>query len=127
MRRAIVLACGAKKRTLPSPAIDLYIGNYYSAMKRVALMLAQPCDIFILSAKYGLIEGLKIVQPYEQKLNQEGAITKTEVEKQKILLSGYDEIIVLGGAAYHKLLGMGKRILNGGMFTQIKQARNFKI
>jgi len=66
MRRLVLVGCGKAKRPTPCAAKDLYIGNLFAA--QLTLAKHYSADVFILSAKYGLLRLHDIVAPYELKL-----------------------------------------------------------
>jgi hypothetical protein len=54
MRKVILISCVSKKRSLKSKARDLYISALFKKNLHYALQ-QKPEQIFILSAKYGLV------------------------------------------------------------------------
>lgn len=63
MGQIAIMSCGSKKGKDPGPAIDLYKGVLFMKHRQWAEAF---CDeIWIISAKYGLIEPSKIIDPYE--------------------------------------------------------------
>lgn len=61
----IILGCGALKRTEPAPAIDMYRSPYARAAAAWALSVTDPEKVLILSAKYGLIDSRRVIEPYD--------------------------------------------------------------
>lgn len=69
MKKCIVLiSCVSKKLTHRAKAKDLYISTLFKLNLKYAEKL-NPDDIFILSAKYGLLPLDREIEPYEQTLN----------------------------------------------------------
>ncbi len=68
MKRVVLVTCGAKKRTGRHAARDLYVGPYYRACLEYAESL-RPDHIFILSAKYGLLDPARKISAYDETLN----------------------------------------------------------
>jgi len=66
--RLLLVACSARKRAVrgPVPARDLYLGTVF----RLAVRFADRhgMRLVILSAKYGFIDGLRRIAPYDQTL-----------------------------------------------------------
>ena len=96
--------CRAKKHTKPLPAQQLYIGEYYSMLKKHK---DAHVDVFILSAEHGLISGDTIISPYETKMTSErfeilkgGGRIKQMVET----LGPYEKVMVNAGQEYLELL-----------------------
>jgi hypothetical protein len=97
----ILVACGAKKRTEPARARDLYTGPYFKAALAYALELSPPRDVFILSAKYGIVGPDDMLEPYDLKVGQPGAITSIGLSDQAEVYGMLKEtVVVIGGALY---------------------------
>ncbi len=92
---ALVTACGAKKENTPQPAGRLYkssrIRHLYKKSKELGLPL------YILSAKYGLINADTIIEPYDRIMTPERAMELLPQVKETI--KSFDLIIFyIGGA-----------------------------
>jgi hypothetical protein len=62
VRRIALISCGKTKRPEASPAADLYTSPLFRMSLRHAV---QTCDdLFILSAKHGLVEPQAVLAPY---------------------------------------------------------------
>jgi hypothetical protein len=68
VRKIILISCVSKKRTQRSKARDLYISALFKKNLQYALRL-EPDEIFILSAKYGLVGLDEEIEPYNLTLN----------------------------------------------------------
>jgi len=69
MRKQIVLiSCVSQKLSHRARARDLYISTLFKLNLKYAEKLT-PDEIFILSAKYGLLKLEQEIEPYEQTLN----------------------------------------------------------
>ncbi len=68
MKRIVLIACGKRKRPYRSRAEDLYIGTLFKLSLRYARSL-RPDMVFILSAKHGLLDLGRKIEPYESTLN----------------------------------------------------------
>jgi len=99
-RIVLITACGSKKEEKPTIAGRLYksprIRYLYKKSKEFRL------DFYILSAKYGLISGDEIVEPYDQVMD------KAQCEKLKSqirdILKNFDVIIYYKGGARKEYL-----------------------
>ena len=109
MARIVLISCVSKKLDHKARAKDIYISTLF----RYAFKYAQsmhPDKIFILSAKYGLLNLEQEIEPYNQTLNTMGAAqVKSWSENVLARLSREsnlekDEIIFLAGARYRKYL-----------------------
>ena len=66
MKRTVVLiGCGKKKLPCKSKAKDLYRGDLFRKSWAVAEKEYPKADMFILSAKYGLLNPDKEIEPYD--------------------------------------------------------------
>lgn len=107
-----LIACSKTKLKVPAPARDLYQGNLFKFSIRLAELEKIP-NIFILSAKYGLLELSKRISPYEHTLK---AMTQSEVRKWSIAVvsdlkqRGLDssELHFFAGRIYYQFLPPGK-------------------
>ena len=69
----ILLPPSEKKSATPGPAIELYTGVLYAALRWSTLTKAQQklgqSSIAIISAKYGVVRPLDLIEPYKEKIN----------------------------------------------------------
>ena len=68
----ILLPPSEKKSELPGPAIEVYTGVLYAALRwssltKVQQKLGQSC-LAIISAKYGVVRPLDLIEPYKEKI-----------------------------------------------------------
>ena len=70
------ISCVKSKKTNKDKASELYISTLYKGALNYALKHTKKENIFILSAKYGLLKLDDIIEPYDETLN-------TFTEKQK--------------------------------------------
>lgn len=68
MKSIILISCVSKKRYIISKAKDLYISTLFRKNLAYAKIL-NPDQIFVLSAKYGLVDLDEIIEPYDVTLN----------------------------------------------------------
>jgi len=126
----IIVACGSKKRNEPSRARDLYAGPYFRAALSYALAVSPARDVFILSAKYGLLGLNDEIEPYDVAIGDPGAIMSKELSDQAEVFGLLRErVTVLGGARYVKFCRKVWRDIEaplegkGGIGTQIAWLR----
>lgn len=65
----VFVGCGATKRKKACKAEDMYIGNYFRQCMLYAKTLTKPNNIYILSAKHGVLPLNKVITPYNKTLN----------------------------------------------------------
>ena len=107
--RIVLISCVAKKKNIPTMAKDMYISPLFKGAYRYAHKL-EADRIFILSAKYGLLEETDLIEPYNETLNTKSIV---DVKKwgQSVLLAlnektdlQKDEYVFLAGEKYRKYL-----------------------
>ena len=109
MKKIVLISCVKSKLKYPVKAKDLYTSTLFQSNLQYAYQL-KPDAIYILSAKYGLLELDQIITPYELTLN-----TMTEAEKkgwsrrvldvlQKKADLKSDLFVILAGMNYRKYL-----------------------
>ena len=81
MKRAILISCASKKRSKKSKAKDLYISPLFKYNVQYAKSL-NPDKIFILSAKYGLLDLNEEIEPYNTTLNKMNKFERKEWSKK---------------------------------------------
>ena len=109
MAKVVLISCVSKKLPYKAKAQDLYISSLFQKSLQYAKSL-KPDKIFILSAKYGLLELNEEIEPYNQTLNK----MRSEEIKQwannvldqlkKVTDIENDEFIFLAGNKYRKFL-----------------------
>ncbi len=67
-KRIVLISCVVQKLSQRAKAKDLYISTLFKLNLKYAEKL-EPNEIFILSAKYGLLPLGQEIEPYEQTLN----------------------------------------------------------
>ena len=92
-RIALITACGEKKRTNPMEAFQLYRSSRIKAVYN----RRGDCDMFILSAEYGLIEANQIIAPYERILDEARAVELIPSVAKKV--QDFDNVIFFKGGA----------------------------
>jgi len=109
MKTIVLISCVSKKLSYKAQAKDLYI----SPLFRMNLQYAQkltPSEIYILSAKYGLVGIYEKIEPYDLTLNTM-PVKEKKVWADKVLeqISEYcdlqrDHFIILAGQKYRQYL-----------------------
>lgn len=101
----IIIPCGGKKADQPKPAVNLYQGSYFKACARYALSIAKPEEIRILSAKHGLLELGKVIEPYDLRMGMKGCISADRVREQAAEQNLLDEteVVVAAGSDYARV------------------------
>jgi cytoplasmic iron level regulating protein YaaA (DUF328/UPF0246 family) len=109
MARIVLISCVSKKLDHKARAKDIYISTLFRYASKYAQSM-RPDKIFILSAKYGLLNPEQQIEPYNQTLNN---MTAAQVKEWSAKVLGdlskesdleKDEIIFLAGARYRKYL-----------------------
>ena len=110
MSKTIVLiSCVSQKLSHKAKARDLYISTLFRLNLRFAQKLS-PSNIFVLSAKYGLVDMEEEIEPYDVTLNtmpyKERKKWAEKVLKQMINCCNIkdDHFIILAGQKYRQYL-----------------------
>jgi len=109
VKKIVLISCASKKLNHKAKAKDLYIGPLFKLSLEYARLL-KPDYIFILSAKHGLVDLEKELEPYNLTLNtmkanqiKIWAESVLEQLKSKVDLKS-DDVIFLAGNKYRKYL-----------------------
>lgn len=65
--RLLILACSARKKAGPAPAVQLYDGHLYRVL-RAALRAGAEVEVWILSAEHGLIPADRTLDVYDRRM-----------------------------------------------------------
>ena len=109
MKKIILISCVSKKLNKKARAKELYISPLFKYNLKYAKSL-NPDKIFILSAKYGLIDLNDKIEPYDKTLNKMSKKEKQEWAKnvinklKNIIDLEEDKIIFLAGKNYREYL-----------------------
>ena len=109
MKKVILISCVKKKLKQQAKAKDLYISDLFKKSYKYAQLLKLD-NIFILSAKFGLLDPEQIIEPYNETLNTKSSAEIREWSKKVIAaLKGKidldeTEVIILAGKKYYKYL-----------------------
>jgi len=77
MNKVVLISCVKTKRKEACPAGEMYISPLFRMNLEYARLL-KPDKIFILSAKYGLLELNQKIEPYNETLNSKNKREKKE-------------------------------------------------
>lgn len=101
-----ILSCGSKKRSARTEAWNLYTGTFFKLQLDWAKRNgAKKNDIFILSAKYGLIRSNEIIEPYNIRMGSKESICFDVVKKQA-------EELCIKGTIWSSAASDYKKVLN---------------
>lgn len=96
----MIVPCGSAKLDHSAPAGLMYTGSYHRLVRRAADQLGG--RLVILSARYGLLTPDMVIEPYELRMGQPGAVTVATLRAQARRL-GIDvagTVTVLAGRDY---------------------------
>jgi hypothetical protein len=109
MKKIVLISCVSQKLSHKSKAKDMYISSLFKYNLKYAKSL-NPDTIYILSAKYGLLDLNKEIEPYNLTLNtmKSGEIKDWAIkvlnQLNKVTDLQNDEFIFLAGENYRKYL-----------------------
>tara|TARA_R110002096_G_scaffold383943_1_gene577902 strand:+ start:134 stop:1192 length:1059 start_codon:yes stop_codon:yes gene_type:complete len=109
MAKYIFVSCGKSKQGYSCHASEMYTGALFKKSLEYAASL-NPNEIFILSAKYGLLELTTVIEPYEKTLNKM-SVSDCHSWAEKVLNTlrekvnfNDDEFVFLAGKKYQENL-----------------------
>lgn len=115
--KVVLVGCGSTKRAEASPARELYTSLLFRKSLSYALRIATTAQhVYIVSAKYGLLELDQVVEPYNFRL--------TSMPLQRRITWGVDvaldlaqrrsgaDLVLLMGATYVDPLALGLRSIS---------------
>jgi hypothetical protein len=80
----VILACGGAKRSYPCIARAMYIGTYFRPCLKYALSICDPSRVFILSSKYGFIPLTRVIEPYNVRFGEAGALSQSAINESAV-------------------------------------------
>lgn len=104
----LVVGCGSKKQKGFAPARDMYIGSLAKAQWRIADRYRAP--VAILSAKYGLLHPDRVIETYDETLDDPEVRRAWELrvaDQVKAAVPQTGRVVALAGAKY---LGWTKHV-----------------
>lgn len=118
----VIIACGKKKRMFPSMAHLLYTGSYFKLTLQCAKRWVSLDNVYIFSAKYGVIHSRSIINPYEQILHRAGSVSLNQVREQMNYVD--DPIYYLGGSGYLSMLRQVRDDITAPLQNSLVYPRN---
>lgn len=109
MKKVVLISCVSKKLDKKSKAKELYVSPLFKYNLKYAYYL-NPDKVFILSAKYGLLNLEEEVEPYNLTLNNMSSNEIKDWGKNVIVKLGNeidlekDKVIFLAGERYRRYL-----------------------
>lgn len=106
----IFISCAKNKMDYPCAARDMYISNLFKKSLSYAELMTEPSNIYILSAKYGLLELNQQIEPYELTLNTMNKKQRKEWADKVLMqckekgISFDEETMFLCGEKYREFL-----------------------
>ena len=102
----LVISCSKGKLEHPAPAKDFYTGQLFKALKKLATQ--NQWGLRVLSGKLGLIAPNDMIEPYDQKLQDNRddieRVQALTLPKLETLIPDYDKIIVLMSKNYRRVI-----------------------
>lgn len=101
----VLVACSAQKLGHAAAAKDLYVGDLFKKARAYAEQLGG--SWLILSAKHGLINPERVIEPYDECLADKTSAQRdkwTEMVRKQWWNGAHRPVIVLAGAAYREWL-----------------------
>lgn len=105
MKRIVLISCASKKLQHQARAKELYISSLFQLSLAFAKEL-EPDEFYVLSAKYGLVDIDKMIEPYDLTLNHMSAKQKREwakgvLDQLRVVANlEKDHFIILAGRNY---------------------------
>ena len=109
MKRIVLISCVSMKLPSRAKAKDLYVSSLFKYCLQYAISL-NPDNIYVLSAKHGLLDLEQKIEPYEQTLNKMKSnqikewADKVLVQLRKVSNLKNDDFTFLAGEKYRKYL-----------------------
>lgn len=102
-----LVSCVARKLPRSARAEDLYVSDLFRKVR--GFVEARDWRWFILSAKYGLVEPERFIDPYERTLNSMGVAARRDWAERCLdalgpHLAGVESVVFLAGAKYREFL-----------------------
>lgn len=116
-KKIVLLSCASQKRDCAGRAGELYTSPLFTKSLKYAVSI-KPDMIYILSAKYGLIDINHIIRPYNKTLN-EMSVFERKKWSENVLIElkprcdiSSDEFNILAGRRYYEFLVGKDKIRN---------------
>jgi len=123
MTKIVLISCCSKKLDVPAPAGELYTSVLFKKSLAFAKTFAD--EIYVLSARHGLVPLDEVVTPYDESLNDKKATEvrtwATAVEKEL----PHGNYTYLAGAKYYRYLPEGNTPFKGlGIGDTLQKLKN---
>ena len=107
MRTVYLVSCVSKKKDKALPARELYDSDWFRKARAYVESKAGPW--FILSAKYGLVDPMTTIDPYNKTLKEMSTHERREwaagvVADLRLVVSESDRVVLLAGKTYRQFL-----------------------
>lgn len=138
MKSLIIISCSSRKKESSGKvkAWDLYDGIFYRMLKKNNVDFNK-FDIFIISAKYGLITPDTLIEYYDQKMTKDrantlGAAVSSELLRTLSKEPVYDNIYLCLGKLYTKAIRFALphfeyKEITGGIGVKLKKLKKIVI
>ena len=109
MKKIVLISCSRTKQDKKAKACELYVSPLFQNNLKFSKLI-NPDQIYILSARYGLLDLNKEIGPYDQSLNNMPAFERKDWAKkvisqlEKIADLEKDKFIFLAGEKYSEYL-----------------------
>lgn len=121
----LIISCSKRKKLTHEkrPAIEVYDGPIYRSLrKRFNHISTLPVDIYIVSAKYGLITAESTIEHYDCQMTAERAVELRDVVLSELIKMiqnrSYKEILINLGSIYRvTIYGIEKYVPSGTQLT----------
>lgn len=84
-RIVAVIPCSATKLDRPAPAAELYAASAYFR-GALAAALAETDEVYVLSARHGLVALDEVLAPYDVRMGDAGSVTELDLAAQALAL-----------------------------------------
>jgi cytoplasmic iron level regulating protein YaaA (DUF328/UPF0246 family) len=104
LKIAIITSCSKEKGSAEAIARNLYTGQFFQAINKLALRYN--AELYILSAKYGLISAQKRIKPYDQRIETREDIKRLKTTLEPLMqqiLAANDIVLLLMGRDYQSV------------------------
>jgi hypothetical protein len=120
MKIIVLTNCTAKKGTKPARAEALYLGEQHVRLMRgvrAARERGHDVQVWIISARHGLVSGDRVIEPYDESFSEMRACVRKERYRQfgldaavRGLLRDYDMAIICLGELYAEPIGFRRYV-----------------
>lgn len=107
MKLAIIIGCSKKKKSYTCAAREMYSESVLFSKTLTYVTSHYTCDLFILSAKYGIIKPNDTIDPYDITMRDAVRCSANYlhiIQSVRSNLNNYDKIIAFCGNDYIKIL-----------------------